>query len=255
MKRRNFLKSVAALVASAPIAMSQAGEPVVAPAGPQYHYTSKHYPFTRSLKCRECAHEDPIRSVRYLWSNFEFSGKCNSCGHTGVMARVDRRDPLRGIPSSIYWSPFEIIESWEHEADAPHIEVRLDGVKRSFSRSVDEQRFDPTPHAEALLRKDVAYLWDIPQWFRNDIKKGQSYLLEITPWEIVMTIQAGDNKIFEFFPGKLVRVGTRLPGAVLMCGANEPDLVKAMSEVPTRIGESWVQYSTRVKHQITRSEA
>jgi len=73
-------------------------------------FVSAHLPFTRFLICKKCSSRQPIS--QWTWdfkgSNFNFSGKCPSCSHTG---EVDVKDvPYRDIKGVrlIRWNPENI---------------------------------------------------------------------------------------------------------------------------------------------------
>lgn len=133
------------------------------------HFASIRVPFRRYLKCPKCNAERPIDKIKYSWDRFKFKGKCltQNCTYEGVLNRVDRRSIETDKLKVIRWSPHEI-----------------------------KIMYHP-------IQDTSTYLWDIPGWFRTQIKKGNTYYLESTPWEIIETIKDGDDKLFGFNDGVL----------------------------------------------------
>jgi len=124
--------------------------------------------FRRYLACpnQRCAMEAPLGVIQdnshfqFQWSNFQFIAKCPACGFKGPWRRVDRED---SDPSSV------IIKHWN-----PH------DIELLHDPSTDQ----------------VAYLWRIPEDHRQLIRKGHSFHLERTRWEVIEAVR--DNKFLMF---------------------------------------------------------
>jgi hypothetical protein len=133
-------------------------------------FTSLHVPFRRYLKCPECGLIRPIRDVKYKFQTYQFIAKCESpkCTFKGAMERIDRQTTGQDDIKIIRWSPHEI-----------------------------------KIHFHPVSRRSI-YYWDIPAWFRNQIKNGIEFYVNDTPWEIVEAIKAGkmlrfaENVVYHF---------------------------------------------------------
>lgn len=125
-------------------------------------FISIRVPFRRYLRCPKCALERPIDHCKYSFISYKFTGKCGNpeCKHEGTLERVDRRSIESDGLKVIRWSPHEI--------------------KLLYHPIIDK----------------TSYLWDIPGWFKGEIKKGNPYYIESTPWEIVEAVKA--NELFRF---------------------------------------------------------
>jgi hypothetical protein len=99
----------------------------------------------------------------YSFENWAFQAKCPQCGWTGTFERVDRRSVEEDKPRIIRWSPHEI---------------RL--------------QHHPVSH-------EVAYYWIPPSDIKREVRKGNPFYLESTPWEIVQTLKT--DKWFQFNKG------------------------------------------------------
>jgi len=124
-------------------------------------FASVVIPFRRYLRCQKCSTEHPIKRIVYTWNggDLTFTAKCQ-CGFEGVFERVDRvsvgQDPLK-------------IKHW------PVHEIRL--------------LYHP-------IQDKIIYLWEIPAWFKQEIRKGSTFYLEDTPWEIIEAIK--NDQLFRF---------------------------------------------------------
>lgn len=125
-------------------------------------FISLHIPFRRYLRCPDCKLTVPIGDVEYKFDNFTFLAKCPSpkCSFKGAMERVDRQTTGQDDIRIIRWSPHEI-----------------------------------KIHFHPVSRRTV-YYWDIPAWFRNQVKKGIKFYVDETPWEVVEAIKA--DKMLRF---------------------------------------------------------
>lgn len=148
-------------------------------------FVSVFEPFKRYLRCvakvssndddkkdenRECGFTAPLEqfydddSFKFEWSNFEFRAKCPRCGNFGVWDRMDIR--YSGLDSSVRlkrWNPHEIDIIWD-------------------------------PHS-----CNSSYIWRIPHYYREMVKKGQIEHLSNVEWEIVEAIK--HNKDLKFSKG------------------------------------------------------
>lgn len=125
-------------------------------------FISVNVPFRRYLRCPKCSLERPINKVKYKFFQWNFEGACGNpkCGHQGKLDRVDRRSIETDGLKIVRWSPHEI--------------------KLLYHPIIDK----------------TTYLWDIPGWFKGEIKKGNPYYIESTPWEIVEAVK--ENNLFRF---------------------------------------------------------
>lgn len=130
-------------------------------------FVSVRVPFRRYLRCPKCSLERPVNKVRYKWLQWQFTAKCENpkCGYDGVHERLDRRSIEQDKLKVIHWSPHEI--------------------KMLYLPVMDK----------------TVYLWDIPGWFKGEVKKGNTFYLESTPWEIIDAIR--EDKLFRFDEGVL----------------------------------------------------
>ncbi len=129
-------------------------------------FTSLLVPFRRYLWCPQCKLEAPLRKIynnnqfKFTWSNFEFNAFCPHCGYQGRWNHVDRRSGEKGELKIIRWNP--------HEIDILN---------------------DP-------YTKDNAFIWRIPDDYRNLVRRGHLFHLERASWELVQAIK--DNKALMF---------------------------------------------------------
>ena len=110
-------------------------------------FISVHFPFTRFLICRECKHRQPIKQWKWDFrgSDYQFSGVCSSCGHSG---KVDVKDvPFRNRKGIriIRWNPENI-----------HIKFNEYTGRYIYMYSV------PGKLRNAILRGDRDIVEDIP---------------------------------------------------------------------------------------------
>lgn len=125
-------------------------------------FISVHVPFRRNLRCPRCKGEQPVNKVAYEWRDWQFVAKCNApkCKYQGAMIRVDRRSIDEDKIRLIHW---------------PAREMRL--------------IFNPTT-------SDTAYYWDMPADFKDLIRRGNTFHLEHTPWEIIEAVR--HDQMFHF---------------------------------------------------------
>lgn len=125
-------------------------------------FISINVPFRRYLRCPKCSLERPINKVKYKFFNWNFEGACGNpkCEYKGKFDRIDRRSIETDGLKIVRWSPHEI--------------------KLLYHPIIDK----------------TTYLWDIPGWFKGEVKKGNPYYIESTPWEIVEAVKA--NELFRF---------------------------------------------------------
>ena len=123
-------------------------------------FLSVHVPFRRFLRCPLCHLEQPIRQVNYSWSDWKFTGVCKKCGKKVGFERVDRNSFGQDQLKIVHWSPHE---------------MRL--------------LYHP------IMDKTV-YLWEIPSWFKGEIRRGNPFYVETTEWEVIEAIR--ENVLFKF---------------------------------------------------------
>jgi hypothetical protein len=129
-------------------------------------FTSLLVPFRRYLWCPSCRLEVPLRKVynnnqfKFTWSNFEFNAYCPHCGYQGKWNHVDRRSGEKGELRVKRWNP--------HEVDILN---------------------DP-------YTDENAFIWRIPDDYRNLIRRGHLFHLERASWELIQAIK--DNKALMF---------------------------------------------------------
>jgi hypothetical protein len=125
-------------------------------------FISVYVPFRRYLRCPKCRTEQPIGKVEYRWKDWKFIATCGNpkCAYDGEFERVDRRSVDQDKIKLVHWSPHE---------------MRL--------------LFHP-------VSQKTVYLWDIPPYFKDMIRRGNTFYLESTPWELVEAIKA--NQLFRF---------------------------------------------------------
>jgi hypothetical protein len=131
-------------------------------------FTSLLVPFRRYLRCpnSQCGLEVPLRKVynnekfKFAWTNFEFHAYCPHCGYQGAWPHIDRRSGEKGELKIKRWNP--------HEVDILN---------------------DP-------YTDENAFIWRIPDDYRNLVRKGHLFHLERSSWELIQAIK--DNKALMF---------------------------------------------------------
>jgi hypothetical protein len=131
-------------------------------------YTSIHIPFRRYLRCPKCKNEYSLKWVSYKFQDWEFHANCPKCSYQGKFERVDRRSVEQDRIKVIRWSPHEI---------------RL--------------LYHPISH-------DTTYYWIPPADFKREIRRGNPFYIETTPWEIIEAVKK--NEWFKFNPGVIYHV-------------------------------------------------
>lgn len=128
-------------------------------------FISVFIPFIRLLRCPKCQNERPVKEVIYQFRSFEFYTTCDICNYKGRFSHVDRREADPAKIRLIRWSPHEI-KIMRHPVSG-----------------------------------DSEYFWQIPERFRNPIRRGLRFYIETMPWEIVEAVR--DHKLMRFKPNKL----------------------------------------------------
>lgn len=130
-------------------------------------FTSVLVPFRRYLSCKKCGLEMPLDRVHnskacsFSWQNFEFCATCPNCKYSGPWKHIDRRNGDTGNITVKRWSPHEIDILW-----------------------------DP-------YTGECAYVWKIPEDYRNLIREGHLHHLEHASWEIIQAVKNGQNLMFD----------------------------------------------------------
>ena len=130
-------------------------------------FVSIYFPFERFLICRDCKTQYHHEAIDYKFdgANVQFKGKCPGCGHDGVFAHEDRRSPRREDVKLIRWNPKQI-----------------------------SLKAHPVSGA-------MEYYWNIPQDLVNNLKKGDKFYLNSTPWSIIKCLENANtsgNYMFKF---------------------------------------------------------
>lgn len=151
-------------------------------------FSSVHPPFDRFLRCQHCRYEQPIERVNYKFTkNYEFKGKCNSCGKEGIFSRIDRRSALDDVVRIIRWNPHDIII-----------------------------QYNPVTH-------DIEYRLRLDSSIKEQIRKGDEFTLRTTPWEIVTAIQ--EDKLFRFHKDRIYHMKEETLAGVKNAGWGIPRLI------------------------------
>jgi hypothetical protein len=130
-------------------------------------FTSVLLPFRRHLACKNCGVEMPLSRIfnnphmHFSWSNFEFNARCLNCGYQGIWRHVDRRSSEQNAIKVKRWSP--------HEIDILN---------------------DP-------YTDDNAYIWKIPDDYRQLLKKGHLYHIERASWDVVQAVRQNQHLLFD----------------------------------------------------------
>jgi len=130
-------------------------------------FTSLIVPFRRYLWCPQCKLELPLKKVfhaeqfRFQWTGFQFNATCPHCGYSGKWNHIDRRSGEKGELTVKRWSP--------HQLDILH---------------------DP-------YTCDRAFIWKIPDDYRNLIKRGHLFHLERASWEVIQAVKDNKNLLFD----------------------------------------------------------
>lgn len=135
-------------------------------------FASYVVPFKRWLGCPQCGSSWPLKEVyaakstfNFEFADMEFTGSCPVCvsqsgPYRGKLNVIDRADDHERRLSIKHWSPHEI-----------------------------ELLHDPYSH-------DVAYLWRIPEDYKDMIRKGNLFHLERVPRSVLEAIK--HNFVFRF---------------------------------------------------------
>ncbi len=130
-------------------------------------FTTLLMPFRRYLSCKGCGLELPLKKVfntpefRFAWRNYEFQASCPHCHYSGSWRHIDRRSGEQGELKIKRWNP--------HEMDV---------------------LYDP-------YSDDAAYIWRIPDDYRQLIRQGHLHHLERVSWEVVQAIKHDQNLLFD----------------------------------------------------------
>jgi hypothetical protein len=129
--------------------------------------TSLLIPFRRYLSCPGCGTELPLKKIYntpefgFSWSGYQFNANCPWCSYQGAWKHIDRRSVDPNQIKVKRWSPHDMEILW-----------------------------DPHTH-------DRAYIWKIPDDYRNQIRKGHLFHLERASWEIVQAVKNNQALLFD----------------------------------------------------------
>ena len=72
-------------------------------------FVSANLGFKRYLKCKHCGHSNPIKKVKWKWSNFTFTGACPKCKKTNTPFTIEDI-PINNADALTFirWSPENI---------------------------------------------------------------------------------------------------------------------------------------------------
>ena len=130
--------------------------------------TSIRIPFRRHLRCPRCYQERTLKHISYTFENWQFKATCSNCKFTGTFERVDRRSVEQDKIKIIRWSPHEI-----------------------------RMLYHPLSH-------ETVYYWIPTANFKREIRKGNKFFIESTPWEVIEAIKK--DQWFKFNPGVIYHV-------------------------------------------------
>lgn len=122
-------------------------------------------PFRRFLECSRCHTQRPLQEVEWEFKNWQFMARCSRCSSDKKILHkhIDRRSTEEDKIRNKRWAPQDIRMQWH-------------------------------PYSQ-----DYEYYWRIPSYFSDQIKKGNPFYVEHTPWEIIEAIRY--NQLFKFNPG------------------------------------------------------
>jgi len=135
--------------------------------GFQYHtvgnvFVSLYFPIIRTLVCPSCKTAYGAEKAKFLsFKQFEFTGQCPSCGHTGNFHRHDAKSTNIKHMNVILWDP-------------THITVN---------------------HNPISGRSD--YYYNIPNDIQRKIREGDRLFLDTVPWEFVEAVKNKQEFQFE----------------------------------------------------------
>lgn len=133
-------------------------------------FTSLIVPFRRYLACggKSCGLELPMRKVcennqtfHFRWANYEFHATCPKCGYSGPWRHVDRRSGEADDIKVKRWNPHEMDILWD-------------------------------PNTE-----DTAFVWKIPDYYRQQVRSGYTFQLERASWEVVQAVRHNQALLFD----------------------------------------------------------
>ncbi len=123
--------------------------------------TSVYLPFKRFLKCGSCRAKTPSDKVEdWSFKNFEFNGKCGTCGVVGVMKHEDRKSYDYKEVHIIRWDP-------------KFVDIRLNKYSGK-----------------------ATYFYRIPPEDNQRITEGDRDMIESTPWGLIESVK--EKKKFKF---------------------------------------------------------
>ena len=117
-------------------------------------------PFRRFLKCKSCGYQKLINQVKYRFADYKFTVHCPRCKKDREHSVIDRKSNEADKISLIRW---------------PLQEIRI------------------ISHPISQARK---YFWKIPDWLSHEIKSGNPFIVNSTPWEVIETIKR--DELFGF---------------------------------------------------------
>ena len=137
-------------------------------------FMSLMVPFRRYLTCNgktadghNCGYEAPLEKIgntpayEFQFTNFEFHAKCPVCKYTGAWRHIDRRGDAESDIIVKFWNPHDI-----------------------------EVLDDP-------LRDEQAFIWKIPQYYRQMIREGKLFHLCRANWEVIQAVKHGNHLLFD----------------------------------------------------------
>lgn len=150
-------------------------------------FVSVRVPFRRHLRCPKCKQERSLKFIKYTFENWEFVARCSNCKYQGAFERIDRRSVEEDKIKLIRWSPHEI---------------RI--------------LYHPISH-------ETIYYWIPTANFKREIRRGNKFYIESTPWEIIQAIK--EDKWFRFNPDVIYHMKEETLAGVRNAGWGIPRLM------------------------------
>ena len=120
-------------------------------------FISLYFPFERFLICPSCGMHYYSKFLPYQFkaARLEFHSECPKCNYKGAFNHEDRRSPDRAGVRLIRWNPKQI---------------RL--------------RVHP-------VSGQIEYYWEIPALFLDQLRSGEKFFVDSTPWRILQCLRKG----------------------------------------------------------------
>jgi len=150
-------------------------------------FISVRIPFRRHLRCPKCHQERSLKHIDYKFEDWHFVATCSNCHYKGKFERIDRRSIEQDKIKLIRWSPHEI-----------------------------RMLYHPVSH-------DTIYYWIPPANFKREIRRGNKFFIESTPWEIIEAIKK--DQWFRFNPDVIYHMKEETLAGIRNAGWGIPRLL------------------------------